>query len=87
LLNLDEREFMSACQATFKLGISFENWGEIGDRYIHSFGQIGKSTWLGASTTSGFRPGRKGLAATWATIAWSSRPPSRTGSIPTRTRR
>jgi tryptophan halogenase len=48
LLNLDEREFMSACQATFKLGISFENWGEIGDRYIHSFGQVGKSTWLGS---------------------------------------
>jgi tryptophan halogenase len=47
LLNLDEAEFMRACQATFKLGISFENWGEIGDRYIHSFGQIGKSTWLG----------------------------------------
>lgn len=47
LLKLDEREFMSACQATFKLGISFENWGEIGDRYIHSFGQVGKSTWLG----------------------------------------
>ena len=47
LLNLDEAEFMAACQATFKLGISFENWGEIGDRYIHSFGQIGKSTWLG----------------------------------------
>ncbi|WP_269714005.1 tryptophan halogenase family protein [Caulobacter sp. NIBR2454] len=47
LLKLDEREFMSATQATFKLGISFENWGEIGDRYIHSFGQVGKSTWLG----------------------------------------
>jgi tryptophan 7-halogenase len=47
LLQLDEREFMAATQATFKLGISFENWGEIGDRYIHSFGQIGKSTWLG----------------------------------------
>ena len=47
LLNLDEAEFMAATQATFKLGISFENWGEIGDRYIHSFGQIGKSTWLG----------------------------------------
>ncbi|MET0339085.1 MAG: tryptophan halogenase family protein [Caulobacter sp.] len=47
LLNLDEPEFMAATQATFKLGISFENWGEIGDRYIHSFGQIGKSNWLG----------------------------------------
>ena len=47
LLKLDEREFMRASKATFKLGISFENWGAIGDRYIHAFGQIGKSTWMG----------------------------------------
>jgi len=47
LLSIDEAEFMRATQATFKLGISFENWGEIGDRYIHSFGQVGKSTWMG----------------------------------------
>ena len=47
LLGIDEAEFMRATQATFKLGISFENWGQIGDRYIHSFGQVGKSTWMG----------------------------------------
>ena len=47
LLGIDEADFMKATQSTFKLGISFENWGEIGDRYIHSFGQIGKSTWMG----------------------------------------
>jgi tryptophan halogenase len=47
LLKLDEREFMRATKATFKLGISFENWGGLGDRYIHAFGQIGKSTWMG----------------------------------------
>lgn len=44
LLGLDEREFMRETGATFKLGILFENWGEVGDRYIHSFGQVGKST-------------------------------------------
>ena len=47
LLGIDERAFMRAAKATFKLGIAFENWGDIGDRYIHSFGQIGKSNWMG----------------------------------------
>ena len=46
LIGVDEAEFMRACRASFKLGIAFENWGTQGDRYIHSFGKIGKSTWL-----------------------------------------
>ncbi|MEP7243287.1 MAG: tryptophan halogenase family protein [Gammaproteobacteria bacterium] len=46
LLQIDEQEFMRATAATFKLGILFENWGKIGDRYIHSFGRNGKSAWL-----------------------------------------
>jgi len=48
LLGVDEPAFMRATQATFKLGISFEHWGQIGDRYIHSFGQVGKSNWMGS---------------------------------------
>lgn len=46
LIGADEQEFMRATSATFKLGIQFENWGALGDSYIHSFGQIGKSPWL-----------------------------------------
>jgi len=46
LLGIDEREFMRATQSSFKLGIAFENWSAIGDRYFHSFGVIGKSTWM-----------------------------------------
>jgi tryptophan halogenase len=46
LLRIDEQEFMRATAATFKLGIWFENWGNIGDRYIHPFGRHGRPTWL-----------------------------------------
>lgn len=47
LLDIDEREFMRATKSTFKLGIAFENWGALGDRYIHSFGTMGRSVWMG----------------------------------------
>jgi tryptophan halogenase len=46
LLQIDEQEFMRATAATFKLGISFENWARKGDRYVHSFGRNGKPTWM-----------------------------------------
>lgn len=43
---IDEREFMRATQATFKLGIVFDNWGAPGESYAHTFGEIGQSNWL-----------------------------------------
>ncbi len=46
IIGVKEADFMRATQATFKLGISFEDWGALGDRYIHSFGKIGISTWM-----------------------------------------
>lgn len=46
LLGIDEQEFMRATDATFKLGIAFEHWGQLGDRYIHPFGTTGKGSFL-----------------------------------------
>ena len=47
LLGINEQEVMKATRATFKLGISFENWGQVNDKYIHSFGVTGKECWAG----------------------------------------
>jgi tryptophan halogenase len=44
-LNINEQEFLTFVKGTIKLGISFENWGTLGSRYIHSFGHTGKDTW------------------------------------------
>ena len=45
LLKINEQEFMSEVQATFKLGISFENWKNVDQAYIHSFGFTGQDCW------------------------------------------
>ena len=46
LVGLDENEFVRETQGTFKLGIEFQNWGQLGDSYMHAFGQIGQSLGL-----------------------------------------
>jgi len=45
LLNINEAEFMAATQATFKLGIQFDDWRVPGESYFHSFGLTGKDHW------------------------------------------
>jgi tryptophan 7-halogenase len=42
-LGIDEAEFVRRTQATVKLGIQFNDWGRIGDSYVHGFGAIGRS--------------------------------------------
>ncbi|BCO21090.1 hypothetical protein KUC3_39470 [Alteromonas sp. KC3] len=57
LLGIDEKAFMRATQATFKLGIEFQNWREKSHSYIHSFGITGRECWAGEFHHFGY--GRK----------------------------
>jgi tryptophan halogenase len=45
-LRIDERSFMRATKATFKLGIEFQDWSRIGDHYYHSFGTMPLRNWV-----------------------------------------
>lgn len=45
LLGIDEAEFLAATQGTYKLGIRFENWRDVGKDYLHAFGVTGKDCW------------------------------------------
>jgi tryptophan halogenase len=79
LAEIDEDEFIRATQATFKLGIEFQNWGRPGETYMHAFGQVGQSLGLLEFHQYWLRAKRRGVAGRlWdyslnATAAWAGK--------------
>ena len=63
LCKINEKEFMAAVQATFKLGIAFENWRDVNEDYIHSFGNTGVDHWSAGFQHLWLSGHRKGIAS------------------------
>ncbi len=59
-LEIDENAFLKATQGTFKLGIQFNDWGRLGDSYMHAFGDIGMALGLTPFHHYWLRAGAKG---------------------------
>jgi len=43
VLGLNENDFLRHTNGTIKLGIQFNDWGRIGDSYMHAFGEVGRN--------------------------------------------
>ena len=41
-LKIDDNDFIAKTNGSLKLGIEFVNWGTQGNRYIHTFGVVGR---------------------------------------------
>lgn len=62
LLKVNEQEFMAATNATFKLGINFENWKDLEHAYLHAFGVTGKDCWAAGFQHFWLRGRKEGLS-------------------------
>jgi tryptophan halogenase len=63
LLGLAEADFLRAVNGTFKLGIEFENWGSLGERYFHPFAAHGADSWAAQFHHYWVRARQRGEAA------------------------
>lgn len=77
LLQIDEREFMRATAACFKLSIKFSDWGREGETYIHPFGRTGLGTWACEFHHFWLDSLRRGQRSISLTTAWRRSPRAR----------
>ncbi|WP_018984394.1 tryptophan halogenase family protein [Salinimonas chungwhensis] len=62
LLKISEQDFMAQTNATYKLGINFENWKDLDHTYLHAFGVTGKDCWAAGFQHFWLRGLKEGLS-------------------------
>ena len=75
-IGLTEGQFLVETSGTVKLGTEFVNWGRLGNRYFHPFGQFGTDFdavalhqwWLMADQDSGGAGNLDDLSMSWALV-------------------
>ncbi|HEY9023633.1 MAG TPA: tryptophan halogenase family protein [Burkholderiaceae bacterium] len=75
-LGIDGDDFMRRTQATFKLGIEFRDWGRLGHRFFHGFGDFGPAIENRSSFMHWLRLARAGGMASyedWSTATVMAR--------------
>ena len=84
LLKVKEQDFVKAVQGTFKLGISFENWRDLGENYIHSFGWTGKDSWAAGFQHFWLKGKRMGISQEFGEYCneWAAAKQSRFAVLP-----
>lgn len=61
-LQINEAEFLRATHGTFKLGIKFENWRDVGEDYVHAFGTTGQQSWAAGFQHFWLKAKQQGIA-------------------------
>lgn len=65
LVGLKEEDLVKHAQATFKLGINFENWKEEQHEYFHAFGSTGKDYWAAGFHNFWVKANQSGACSTF----------------------
>jgi tryptophan 7-halogenase len=72
-LGIDEAAFLKATQGTYKLGIEFADWKQLGHRYMHAFGPTGRDAGLVSFHHYWLRAQKLSMAKDFGTYALNNR--------------
>lgn len=72
-LQIPEHQFLAEVNGSYKLGIEFNNWGALGDSYIHTFGDTGRRLGILDFHQVWLRARELGIESDFATYSFNAR--------------